>query len=145
MLRQQLRERLPVVAVVAPPMSGAIRTVYEALRRERPDDRVLILHEWLAERDASGGVTPEDSTDLLSTGADLVWVKNLGELASRNPVVKDWFLARGDALAATMVLIVRPDDVALATGLGLAPDTRLELNGGPLGGRAVAGPVALRG
>ncbi|MEO7267920.1 MAG: P-loop NTPase fold protein [Knoellia sp.] len=127
-LRRQLRERLPVVAVVAQVGSGAIRTVYEGLRQERPDDRVLLLHEWLGEREGAGGVTPEDVDRLLSSGADLVWVRSFGELADRNPIVKDWVLARGDRVAATVVLIVRPDDVSLAAELGLAPATSLELN-----------------
>ncbi|EAP97903.1 hypothetical protein JNB_13103 [Janibacter sp. HTCC2649] len=126
-LRQQLREGLPVVAVVAPPVSGAVRTVYEALRRERSDDRVLLLHEALNPVRSDRATSVEDLDRLLAKGPDVVWVRVLGELVRLDSVVRDWLLARRDTLAATVVLIVRPEDVELAAGLGLAPASRLEL------------------
>ncbi|MFC7485447.1 P-loop NTPase fold protein [Knoellia sp. CPCC 206453] len=129
-LRRQLRERLPVVTVVAQVGSGAIRTAYEALCRERPDDRVLLLHEFLDPLRSDGSVTLEDLDRRLASDADVIWIRFLGELVALNPIVKDWFLARRDSLTATKVLLVRPDDVALAAELGLAPTTSLELNVG---------------
>ncbi|MFW5473062.1 KAP family P-loop NTPase fold protein [Knoellia sp. CPCC 206450] len=120
-LDQRLREREPVVAVEAPVGSGAIRTVYEALRRERPEDRVLLLHEWLADRmgDQQPGV--DELERLMSSGADVVWLRNLGELLDLHPVLDTWFRARGDAVAATLVLVVRPEDTKRAESLGLLP------------------------
>ena len=44
-LERLLNARSPVVTVIAPPLSGAIRAVFEALRRVLPDDHVLLVHE----------------------------------------------------------------------------------------------------
>ena len=125
-VRRQLRERLRVVAVLGRPGSGAIRTVYEAMRRERPDDRVLLLHQFVAaETDPSARLAELDRA--LAQGADVVWIRFLGELIRLRPVVREWLLARRDSIAATRVLIVRPEDAALAAELGLAPVNRIEL------------------
>jgi hypothetical protein len=129
-LDRQLREQLPVVAVVAPAVSGAIRSVYEALLRQRPNDRVLLLHEWLKGRAGDQQPRPEEFEKLLTSGADVVWVRNLGELTLLHPVLVDWFRSRGEAIAATIVLVVRPDDVEQAAALGLMPDPPLEMTGG---------------
>lgn len=129
-LDRQLREHLPVIAVVAPAVSGAIRTVYEALLRQRPNDRVLLLHEWLLGRTGDQHSRPDEFQNRLSSGAEVVWVRNLGELVLRQPILLDWFRSRGDTVAATIVLVVRPEDVERAAALGLMPNTPLELTGG---------------
>ena len=126
-LRQQLRERLPVVTVVAPGVSGAIRTVYEALRAERPDDRVLLLHEWLEGRTGERQPSPQEVAELLGSGPDVVWVRNLGELILLHPVLEGWFRSRSADAAATVVSIVRPDFEEQARGLGLLSDSAVRL------------------
>ncbi|WP_147063445.1 KAP family P-loop NTPase fold protein [Knoellia locipacati] len=129
-LRRQLREHVPVVTVVAPGASGAYRTVYEALSRERPDAPVLLLHEWLEGRTGERQPDPGEIETLLRSGAEVVWVRNLGELVLLHPVLEAWFRSRGDAVAATIVSVVRPDFVQQARGLGLLPDDAVELAAG---------------
>ncbi len=126
-LRRQLREGQPVVTLVAPPVSGAIRTAYEALLRERADDRVLLLHEVLEDRSGPDPVRDDEFESLLASGAEVVWVRNLGDLLRRHPALESWFRGRGDAVAATIVLIVRPEDVERASGLGLLSQRPVEL------------------
>jgi hypothetical protein len=126
-LDRRLREHLPVVAVVAPVASGAIRTVYEALRRERPGDEVLLLHEWLETRTGADGVGPGDLERMVTSGADVVWVRNLGELLRAHPALETWFREGGELVAATLVLVVRPEDRERAAELGIAPDSLVEL------------------
>ena len=123
-----LREHPPVVAVVAPVMSGAIRAAYEALRRVSPDDQVLLLHELL---DAQGGsqVSSED-LDQFGGTADVVWVRNVREFMLASPVFEDWFRRRGDTLRATLVVVLRPEDRGRAAELGLASEAMVELTGG---------------
>jgi hypothetical protein len=128
--RRQLRDHRPVVTVVAPGASGAYRTVYEALSQERPDAPVLLLHEWLEGRTGERQPGPGEVETLLRSGAEVVWVRNLGELVLLHPVLEAWFRSRGDAVAATIVSVVRPDFVQQARGLGLLPDDAVELTVG---------------
>ncbi|GAA3620950.1 KAP family P-loop NTPase fold protein [Microlunatus ginsengisoli] len=129
-LDRSLSEQVPVVAVVAPPMSGAIRAVFEALRRRRPDDRVLLLHELL---DSGPGHPPLDAADLdrlWGSGAGVVWVRDLRELLDASPVFEDWFRRRGGGLRATLVAVLRPEDTGRASDLGLLSGALVELTGG---------------
>jgi len=126
-LGRQLRERVPVVSVIARGASGAIRTVFEVLRRERPDDRILLLHEWLEGRTGNRQPSPEEVASVLDGGADVVWVSNLADLLLLHPVLEGWFRSRGHAVSPTVVTIVRPDFLEQARALGLAPATAVEL------------------
>ena len=94
LLAAQLEMRSPVVAVVAPAVSGAIRTVYEALCLVRPDDRILLLHEWLEGRTGDQQPRLGEVEALVSSGADVVWVRNLGEMVLLHPVLEEWFPRR---------------------------------------------------
>ncbi|WP_404386482.1 hypothetical protein LL946_07890 [Knoellia locipacati] len=125
-LRRQLQEQLPVVTVVAPATSGAIRTVYEALRAERANDRVLLLHEWLEGRTGERQPRHEDIERRMVNGADVVWVRNLGELVLLHPALEGWFRSHDD-ITPTIVSIVRPDFEEQARGLGLLSDTAVRL------------------
>jgi hypothetical protein len=129
-LDRLLREGPPVVTVVAPPMSGAIRAVYEALRRVRPDDQVLLLHELLDAQGAGSKVSAEDLDQLRSSGATAVWVRDLRVFLDASPVFEDWFHRRGDTLTATLVVLLRPEDLDRAAKLGLVSDAVVEVAGG---------------
>lgn len=129
-LDQLLRERPPVVAVAAPPMSGATRAVYEALRRVRPDDQVLLLHEFLDAEGVSSKVSAEDLDRLRRRGVDVVWVRDLRVFLDSSPVFEDWFHRRGDILTATLVVLLRPEDLDRAAKLGLVSDAVVEVTGG---------------
>jgi len=118
-LDRLLTSDTPVVAVLADRMSGAIRTVFEALRRTRPNDQVLLTHELLAD-DAT---KPDDLEHLMGRGADVVWVRDLGQLALELPVFRRWFIGRLNRGAGSLVVIVRTqDEYAMVTALGLPSD-----------------------
>jgi len=127
-LDRQLREHLPVVTIVAPAVSGAIRSAYEGLQRERADDHVLLLHEKLEGRVGSHQIRVEELDRWLASGAEVVWVRNFGDLVLLHPALEDWFRARGDNVAATIVLVVRPSDLEHAVALGLGSDIPIELS-----------------
>ncbi|CAN7243323.1 KAP family P-loop NTPase fold protein [Knoellia sp. LjRoot47] len=126
-LDRQLREGEPVVTIIAPAVSGAARTAYEALLRGRGDDRVLLLHEVVEGRVGDNQIRADELEALLTSGAEVVWVRNLGELLFLHPALEEWFRARGDAVAATIVLVIRPGDVLLAGELGLMSPKPVEL------------------
>ncbi len=110
-LDELLASRPPAVVVIAPAMSGAVRTVYEALRRTCADDR-LVLAKGLETTDEA------QAERLLLSGARLVWIPDLGDLA-RSSMLRDWFSRRRDLLRATLVAVVRPEDQGVASELGL--------------------------
>jgi hypothetical protein len=128
-LDRLLREHRQVVTVVAPPVSGAIRAIYEALRRERSDDELLLLHELLDAQGGARGVSAEDLDRLLSSRATVVWVNNLRVFLDASPVFTDWFRRRGRTLKATLVVLLRPEDRDAADELGLLSDGQVELSG----------------
>jgi hypothetical protein len=115
-LRAALEARPPAVLVVAQSMSGAARTIYEALQKACPDKRLLLADELVA---SSLGVTPEE---LLLSDSDLVWVPNLGRLAQQMPELRKWFTVNRHMVVATVIAVVRPKDEALIAELGLDRD-----------------------
>ena len=129
-LDRLLSERTPVVAVVAPPWSGAIRTVYESLRRTRPGDRVLLVHElldpaWTGVRLDTGYLDRAWGGD-----ADVVWVRSLREFLDAAPVFAEWFGRRLSEPGSTLVGLLRPEDLGYVSKLGLLPTVVVEINGG---------------
>ena len=126
-LERLLSARSPVVTVIAPPLSGAIRAVFEALRRVLPDGQVLLVHELVAGEGRSE-IGPDDLDRLRSSGADVVWVRNLRELLDSSPVFEEWFRQRGDTLTASLVVVLRPEDRSRAAELGLVSDAVVELS-----------------
>ena len=126
-LDRALSDRRPTVTIVAPPVSGASRAVYESLLRVLPNARVLLTQELI---DGGRDVTGHDLDVLLTSGADVVWVRNLRTLVERSPVFADWFPRRRPALAVTVVTVVRPEDRNLARELGLLDHHVVEMSPG---------------
>ena len=127
-LDRLLRDRAPVVAVVASPLSGAVRAVFESLRRTLPDDRVLLTHELLT-GEGRNQVGAQEIDRLLSSGPDVVWVRNLPGLLVGSPVYEEWFRQSRTTLRATLVVLVRPGDRDRAAELDLVSGAVVELTG----------------
>ena len=94
-------------------MSGATRTIYEALQRVRPHEMLLLADELASNAE---GVDPER---LLASGATMVWVRDLRRLAQAAPQLGAWFAQRRNDVLATVDGLVRPEDEELVTQLGL--------------------------